>query len=172
MHSYVLPFWVHDCPSKYSRFNHSDYIRWTVQTMKFLIGEPSPLPILFFLIANNRLRILFSNTLSLHSSLNVRDHVSQPYSTTGNIIVLVTCSVAQKPLKWGLLYPIQFWLVGMLLVSKFGLVEENAVEVSVLMIFTCPLLSWCTISRILPLALGRERIFIPGFISYSPTLAV
>ena len=37
---------------------------------------------------NIRLRILFSNTLSLHSSLNVRDHASQPYSTTGNIIVL------------------------------------------------------------------------------------
>ena len=31
---------------------------------------------------------LFSNNLSLHSSLNVRDHISQPYSTTGNIIVL------------------------------------------------------------------------------------
>ena len=37
---------------------------------------------------NIRLRILFSNTLSLDSSLNVRDHLSQPYSTTGNIIVL------------------------------------------------------------------------------------
>ena len=34
------------------------------------------------------LRILFSNTLSLHSSFNVRDHVSQPYSTTGDIIVI------------------------------------------------------------------------------------
>ena len=34
------------------------------------------------------LRILFSNTLSLQSSLNVRDHVSHPCSTTGNIIVL------------------------------------------------------------------------------------
>ena len=31
--------------------------------------------------------VLFSNTLSLDSSLNVRDHVSQPYSTTSNIIV-------------------------------------------------------------------------------------
>ena len=31
---------------------------------------------------------IFSNMFSLHSSLNVRDHVSQPYSTTGNIIVL------------------------------------------------------------------------------------
>ena len=35
-----------------------------------------------------RLRILFSNTLSLNSSLNVRDHVSQPYNTTGIIIFL------------------------------------------------------------------------------------
>ena len=54
--------------------------------MKFLIVEPSPLPIL--LDPNIRLRILFSNTLSLDSSLNVRDHVSQPHSTTGNTIVL------------------------------------------------------------------------------------
>ena len=41
--------------------------------------EPSPFPYI-------HLRILFSNTLCLHSSLNVRNHVSQPYSTTGNII--------------------------------------------------------------------------------------
>ena len=34
------------CPSQSSRFNHQDYIRWTVQTMKFLIVEPSLLPIL------------------------------------------------------------------------------------------------------------------------------
>ena len=34
---------------------------------------------------NIRLRILFTNTFCLHSSLNVRGHVSQPYSTTGNI---------------------------------------------------------------------------------------
>jgi len=31
---------------------------------------------------------LFSNTLSLRSSLNVSDQVSHPYRTTGNIIVL------------------------------------------------------------------------------------
>ena len=37
---------------------------------------------------NIRLRILFSNTLSLHSSLNLRDHASQPYSRTGNITVI------------------------------------------------------------------------------------
>ena len=40
------------------------------------------------MLFRSRLRILFSNTLSLDSSLNVRDHVSPPYSTTGNIIVL------------------------------------------------------------------------------------
>ena len=34
------------CPSQSSRFNHPDFIRWTIQTMKFLIVEPSPLPIL------------------------------------------------------------------------------------------------------------------------------
>ena len=38
---------------------------------------------------NIRLRILFSNTLSLDSSLNVRDHASQPYNTPGNIIVVI-----------------------------------------------------------------------------------
>ena len=31
---------------------------------------------------------LFSNTLSMHSSLNVSDQVSHPYMTTGKIIVL------------------------------------------------------------------------------------
>ena len=33
------------CPSQSSRFNHPEYIRLTVQTMKFLIVEPFPLPI-------------------------------------------------------------------------------------------------------------------------------
>jgi hypothetical protein len=34
------------------------------------------------------LSTLFSNNLSLPSSLNVSDHVSHPYKTTGKIIVL------------------------------------------------------------------------------------
>ena len=42
---------------------------------------------------NIHLIILFSNTLSLRSSLTVRDHVSQPYSTTVNIIVLYILNV-------------------------------------------------------------------------------
>jgi len=56
--------------------------------MKFLIVEPSPLPILIPLGPKYSPHDPVLNTLSLHSSLNVRDHVSQPYGTTGNIIVL------------------------------------------------------------------------------------
>ena len=37
---------------------------------------------------NTLLKTLFSNTLSLRSSLNVSDQVSHPYKTTGKIIVL------------------------------------------------------------------------------------
>jgi hypothetical protein len=37
---------------------------------------------------NTLLNTLFSNTLSLRSSLNVSDQVSHPYKTTGKIIVL------------------------------------------------------------------------------------
>jgi hypothetical protein len=65
--------------------------------MKFLIAEPSPLQKRIPLVQNIRLRILFSNTLNLHSSHNVRDHVSQPYSTTDIIIVL--CILISKFLE-------------------------------------------------------------------------
>jgi hypothetical protein len=37
---------------------------------------------------NILLSTLFSNTLNLCSSLNVRDQISHPYKTTGKIIVL------------------------------------------------------------------------------------
>jgi hypothetical protein len=44
--------------------------------MKFLIVKPSPhFPFASLLGSDIRLRILFSNTLSLYSSLNVRDNV-------------------------------------------------------------------------------------------------
>ena len=72
----------------YLNLHHRDYIRWTVQNMKFLIVEPSPLSILIPLGTKYSPQDSFSNTLSLHSSLNVRDHISYTYSTTGNIIVL------------------------------------------------------------------------------------
>ncbi|PNF36932.1 hypothetical protein B7P43_G08055, partial [Cryptotermes secundus] len=40
------------------------------------------------IILPNSLNTLFSNTLSLCSSLNIRDQVSHPYRTTGKIVVL------------------------------------------------------------------------------------
>ena len=56
--------------------------------MKFLIVEPSPLTIRIPLGPIFRLRIPFSNTFSLRYSLKVRNNASQPYSKTGNVIVL------------------------------------------------------------------------------------
>ena len=74
-------------PSQSSTLNHPDSIRWIVQTQKFLKWSNLHSPTESLLGPNIRLRILFSNTLSQHSSLNVKDHASHPYSTTGNIIV-------------------------------------------------------------------------------------
>ena len=51
----------------------------------------SPVPS-FLLGPNTLLKTLFSNTLSLRSSLNVSDQVSHTYNTTGRIIVLYTLS--------------------------------------------------------------------------------
>jgi hypothetical protein len=42
----------------------------------------------FLLGPNILLSTIFSNTLSLRSSLNINDQVSHPYRTTGKIIVL------------------------------------------------------------------------------------
>ena len=76
------------CPSRSSRFNHPDYISWTVQTMKFLIVKPSALSIRYPLWLKYSSQDPVFKYLSLHFSLNATEHVSQPYSTTGNIIVL------------------------------------------------------------------------------------
>jgi hypothetical protein len=42
----------------------------------------------YAVFSNISLRTLFSNTLSMCTSLNVRDQVSHPYRTTGKIIIL------------------------------------------------------------------------------------
>ena len=44
--------------------------------------------ILSLLVPDIFLNTLFSNTINLCSSLNVRDQVLQPYNMTGNIMVL------------------------------------------------------------------------------------
>jgi hypothetical protein len=54
--------------------------------MKLLIVQLFPLSC--HLGPNILLRTLFSNTLSLCSSLTVRDQVSHPYKTTGRIAVI------------------------------------------------------------------------------------
>ena len=60
------------CPSQSSRPNHPDYIGSTAQIMKFLIVVHS-FPFSSLLGLNIRVRILFSNTLILLSSFNVRE---------------------------------------------------------------------------------------------------
>jgi hypothetical protein len=57
--------------------------------MKLLIMQFPPSPVTSFLLGPNIiLSTLFSNTLIICSTFNVRDHVSHPYRTIGKIIVL------------------------------------------------------------------------------------
>jgi hypothetical protein len=62
--------------------------RRTVQIMKLLNMRFSPTSCQSLFGPNILLSILFSNTLSIGSSLNVRDKVSHPYRTSGKIIIL------------------------------------------------------------------------------------
>jgi hypothetical protein len=88
-----------------------EYKLWSSSLCSFL--QP---PVSSSLFGPYILNTLFSNTLSLHSSLNVRDQVSHPYWTTGKIIVLyilsfsgyyfcnVWCTTQDNPRGyWGLL---------------------------------------------------------------------
>ena len=95
------------CPSQSYILNHADYIRWMVQTVKFLIVEPFRLSIS---IPNIRLMILFSNSLSLRSSLNVRDHASvaipcvlffrtKMVSTVSSNLIYILISVISRSLS-------------------------------------------------------------------------
>jgi hypothetical protein len=66
-------------PSHPPWLDNSNYTWRTIQVMKLLIMQFSPV---FLLGPNIFLSILFSNTLSLCSSLYVRDQVSHPYKTS------------------------------------------------------------------------------------------
>jgi dolichol kinase len=75
--------------SHYSLFDHPNYIKWAVQIIRFLVTYSSPIPgHLVPLDPNILLSTLFWNALSLCASPDMRDHVSRPYKTTGNIVVL------------------------------------------------------------------------------------
>jgi len=61
---------------------------WSVQLMKLLIMQP---PVISSLLHPHiLLSTQFSNTINLCSSLSMRNQVSHPYKTTGNIILLYT----------------------------------------------------------------------------------
>jgi hypothetical protein len=68
-------------------FNHPNNIRWRMQAMKFIIMHCLHDPSSSLSGPNILLSTLFLKTLSLCSSLKLRDQVSQPYSTTGKIRV-------------------------------------------------------------------------------------
>ena len=82
----LLPFSILAiCPA---HLNFIDLITLTILHERYKLWSSSMRNLLHFplsslLSPNICFRILFTNTLSLHSSLNVRDHVSQLYSTTG-----------------------------------------------------------------------------------------
>ena len=86
---------AHTCymprPSNCSRFGQPNNFWRGGRIIKLLVVWFSPLTCYFVLLSPNiALNTLFSNTLSLRSSLNVSDQVSHPYKTTGKIILLHT----------------------------------------------------------------------------------
>jgi hypothetical protein len=66
-------------PSQSPWLDHPNNIWWSVQVLKFLIMQSSPVSRHFLLGPNILLSTLFSDTLSLCSYLSVRDQVSHPY---------------------------------------------------------------------------------------------
>jgi hypothetical protein len=57
--------------------------------MKLFIVQLPPFSCYFIPFWSNvLLRIVFSNTLNLCSSLNARNQISHPYKTTGRIMIL------------------------------------------------------------------------------------
>jgi hypothetical protein len=76
-------------PSHSSQLYHSHNSGWGVQIINLLIMQFLYSPLTSsFLGPNILLNTLFSNTLSLRSSLNVSDQVSHPYKATVEIIKL------------------------------------------------------------------------------------
>ena len=82
-HTRYMPHTPHS-----SWFYHSHNNGWAVQIISSSLCCFLHSPVTPSLLGPNILNTLWSNTLSLRSSLNVNDQVSHTYQTTGKIIVL------------------------------------------------------------------------------------
>jgi hypothetical protein len=77
--------------SHYSLFDHLNNIWWWIQSLSSSLCSLVHSPVTSSLLGPNiLLSTLFLDTLSLYSSLSVRDHFSHAYKTTGKITVLYT----------------------------------------------------------------------------------
>jgi hypothetical protein len=87
MHFFLSPMCHVPHPSHPLWFDHSDYISWGMQMLKFLIMQFSPLCSYLYLLGPKIfLSSLFLNTLC--SSLSVSNQVPLTYKTRGKILVL------------------------------------------------------------------------------------
>ena len=76
-------------PSHLSQFDHQIIFVEQYRSLTFSLCRFLHYPIALSVLGPNiLLNILFSNTLSLHSSLDVTAHISYPYKTAGKIVVL------------------------------------------------------------------------------------
>jgi hypothetical protein len=85
MHS-SSPFVLHALPISSSLTYHSNYVWREVQVMKLLIMQLPPISRHFISLRfKYSPQHLFTNTLSLYSSLNLRDQAPHPYRTISKL---------------------------------------------------------------------------------------
>jgi hypothetical protein len=79
----VSPCTLHASPISSSWFYHPSNIWWCIQIIQCSLSSC----LFIFLDLNTYLSTLFSNTLNLCLSLNIRDHVWHPCKTTSKIML-------------------------------------------------------------------------------------
>ena len=88
-------------PSHSSCLNHPNNIRWGVQNIKLPIMQFSPFSCYPVLLGPNILpSFLVSNTLSLRSSLHVKDQVSHPYKKHASLYFRVVPRIRHIPVAF------------------------------------------------------------------------